>query len=166
MANKTFNIYCDESCHLEHDHKPYMLLGNISCAYPQVKRHSERIKEIKKKHHFYAEIKWTNVSQSKLQFYIELIDYFFDTDLKFRAIGIHKEQFKLEAPNTMYDDFYYKMYYRLLNYKIDTTDHYNVFLDIKDTWSSTKANKLKDILNVQFGGKCSAYAQKRASCCN
>lgn len=82
---------------------------------------------------------------------IELIDYFFDTDLKFRAIGIHKEQFKLEAPNTMYDDFYYKMYYRLLNYKIDTTDHYNVFLDIKDTWSSTKANKLKDILNVQFG---------------
>ncbi len=100
MANKTFNIYCDESRHLEHDHKPYMLLGNISSAYPQVKRHSERIKEIKKKHHFYAEIKWTNVSQSKLQFYIELIDYFFDTDLKFRAIGIHKEQFKLEAPNT------------------------------------------------------------------
>lgn len=151
MANKTFNIYCDESCHLEHDHKPYMLLGNISCAYPQVKRHSERIKEIKKKHHFYAEIKWTNVSQSKLQFYSELIDYFFDTDLKFRAIGIQKKQIKLEAPNTMYDDFYYKMYYRLLNYKIDTTDHYNVFLDIKDTWSNTKANKLKDILNVQFG---------------
>lgn len=28
MANKTFNIYCDESCHLEHDHKTYMLLGN------------------------------------------------------------------------------------------------------------------------------------------
>ena len=45
MANKTFNIYCDESCHLEHDHKTYMLLGNISCAYPQVKRHSERIKD-------------------------------------------------------------------------------------------------------------------------
>ena len=153
MANKTFNIYCDESCHLEHDHKPYMLLGNISCAYPQVKRHSERIKEIKKKHHFYAEIKWTNVSQSKLQFYSELIDYFFDTDLKFRAIGIQKEQIKLEAPNTMYDDFYYKMYYRLLNYKIDTTDHYNVFLDIKDTWSNTKANKLKDILNTPIRDK-------------
>ena len=151
MANKTFNIYCDESCHLEHDHKPYMLLGNISCAYPQVKRHSERIKEIKKKHHFYAEIKWTNVSRSKLQFYLELIDYFFDTDLKFRAIGEHKEYIQLEEPNTTFDDFYYKMYYRLLNYKVDTTDHYNVYLDIKDTWSNTKANRLRDILNVQFG---------------
>lgn len=151
MANKTFNIYCDESCHLEHDHKPYMLLGNISCAYPQVKRHSERIKEIKKKHHFYAEIKWTNVSRSKLQFYLELIDYFFDTDLKFRAIGVQKEYIQLEEPNTTFDDFYYKMYYRLLNYKVDTTDHYNVYLDIKDTWSNTKANRLRDILNVQFG---------------
>lgn len=151
MANKTFNIYCDESCHLEHDHKPYMLLGNISCAYPQVKRHSERIKEIKKKHHLYAEIKWTNVSRSKLQFYLELIDYFFDTDLKFRAIGVQKEYIQLEEPNTTFDDFYYKMYYRLLNYKVDTTDHYNVYLDIKDTWSNTKANRLRDILNVQFG---------------
>ena len=151
MANKTFNIYCDESCHLEHDHKPYMLLGNISCAYPQVKRHSERIKEIKKKHHFYAEIKWTNVSLSKLQFYLELIDYFFDTDLKFRAIGVQKEYIQLEEPNTTFDDFYYKMHYRLLNYKVDTTDHYNVYLDIKDTWSNTKANRLRDILNVQFG---------------
>lgn len=151
MANKTFNIYCDESCHLEHDHKPYMLLGNISCAYPQVRRHSERIKEIKKKHHFYAEIKWTNVSQSKLQFYLELIDYFFDTDLKFRAIGVQKENISLAEPNTTYDDFYYKMYYQLLNYKVDTTDHYNVYLDTKDTWSNTKANKLRDILNVQYG---------------
>ena len=88
-----------------------MLLGNISCAYPQVKRHSERIKEIKKKHHFYAEIKWTNVSLSKLQFYLELIDYFFDTDLKFRAIGVQKEYIQLEEPNTTFDDFYYKMYY-------------------------------------------------------
>ncbi len=38
---KTFNIYCDESCHLENDHKPFMFLGYISCAYPQVKAHAE-----------------------------------------------------------------------------------------------------------------------------
>ena len=36
--NKTFNIYCDESCHIENDHKKYMFLGSISSAYPQVKR--------------------------------------------------------------------------------------------------------------------------------
>ena len=30
--NKTFNIYCDESCHIENDHKKYMFL----------KRHKEK----------------------------------------------------------------------------------------------------------------------------
>lgn len=54
--DKTFNIYCDESCHLENDHKNYMFLGSVSCAYPQVKRHTERIKELKNKHKFNAEI--------------------------------------------------------------------------------------------------------------
>ena len=43
--NKTFNIYCDESCHIEHDHKDYMFLGSVSCAYPQIRRHTKRIAE-------------------------------------------------------------------------------------------------------------------------
>jgi len=25
-----FNVYCDESCHLEHDRQPVMVLGAIS----------------------------------------------------------------------------------------------------------------------------------------
>lgn len=149
--NKTFNIYCDESCHIENDHKQFMFLGSISCAYPQVKRHTARIKEIKDKHKFNAEIKWSHVSKSKIGFYIELIDYFFDTDLQFRAIGIEKSQIDYEAFNCSYDDFYYKMYYILLNYHINTLNHYNVYLDIKDTLSARKVRKLREILNVKYG---------------
>lgn len=149
--NKTFNIYCDESCHIEHDHKDFMFLGSISCAYPQVRRHTKRIDELKREHNFYAEIKWCNVSMSKVKFYLDLIDYFFDTDLRFRAIGINKSQIKCDEQRTSYDDFYYKMYYQLLNYKIDTTDHYNVYLDIKDTLSAHKVRRLKDLLNVRYG---------------
>ncbi|MCQ2201082.1 MAG: DUF3800 domain-containing protein [Bacteroidales bacterium] len=149
MENKTFNIYCDESCHIEHDHKKYMFLGSISCAYPQVKRHVMRIKAFKKKHNFYAEIKWSNVSMSKLKFYIDLIDYFFDTDLRFRVVGVDKSRIKCDAGNT-YDDFYYKMYYQLLNHKISNTNNYNVYLDIKDSLSACKVRKLKEILNVKY----------------
>jgi hypothetical protein len=90
--DKTFNIYCDESCHLENDHKDFMFLGSISSAYNQVKLHTAQINELKKKHHFFAEIKWSKVSQSKLHFYSELIDYFFATDLKFRAVGVEKRK--------------------------------------------------------------------------
>ena len=149
--NKTFNIYCDESCHIEHDHKDYMFLGYISCAYPQVRRHTKRIDELKKSHNFYAEIKWSNVSKSKLRFYLDLVDYFFDTDLRFRSIGIKKSQIQCDGIRFSYDDFYYKMYYQLLNYKVDTLDHYNVYLDIKDTLSAVKVRRLKDILNVKYG---------------
>lgn len=149
--DKTFNIYCDESCHIEHDHKKLMFLGYISCAYPQVKRHTKRINELKDQHKFNAEIKWTHVSMSKIRFYIDLINYFFDTDLQFRAIGIDKSQIRCDDFNSTYDDFYYKMYYQLLNHKVDTLNNYNVYLDIKDSLSAIKVRKLKEILNVKFG---------------
>lgn len=87
---------------------------------------------------------------SKIGFYLDLIDYFFDTDLQFRAIGIDKSKVKCDE-NTSYDDFYYKMYYQLLHYKIDTLNHYNVYLDIKDTLSARKVRNLRNILNVRFG---------------
>jgi hypothetical protein len=148
---KTFNIYCDESCHLEHDHKPYMFLGSVSSAYNQVRLHTDHIREIKKKHHFYAEIKWTSVSNSKLRFYEELIDYFFSTDLQFRAIGVEKAKINNEAYEQSFDDFYYKMYYYLLNHNLNSLYNYNVYLDIKDTLSAYKVNKMKDILNIKFG---------------
>lgn len=149
--NKTFNIYCDESCHIEHDQKPFMFLGSISAAYNQVKLHTEKIKEIKAKHNFYAEIKWTNVSKSKFHFYMELIEYFFATDLKFRTVGVDKSKINNEAFGSTYDDFYYKMYYYLLNHNLNSLYNYNVYLDIKDTLSAYKVNMLKEILNTKFG---------------
>lgn len=74
-------FYCDESCHIEHDHKAFMFLGSISCAYPQVKRHTRCINELKDQHKFNVEIKWSHVSMSKIKFYLDMVDYFFDTDL-------------------------------------------------------------------------------------
>jgi hypothetical protein len=149
--SKTFNIYCDESCHIEHDHKPYMFLGSISVAYNQVKMHTEQIKELKQKHNFYGEIKWTNVSKSKFHFYMALVEYFFATDLKFRTVGVEKSKIDNDAFGQCYDDFYYKMYYYLLNHNLNSLYSYNVYLDIKDTLSAYKVNKLKEILNAKFG---------------
>lgn len=149
--NKTFNIYCDESCHIENDHKQFMFLGSVSVAYNQVKFHTDQIKELKEKHNFYAEIKWSKVSKSKVRFYLALVDYFFNTDLKFRAVGVKKSKINVDAFNQTYDDFYYKMYYYLLNHNLNSLYKYNVYLDIKDTLSAYKVNKLKTILNTKFG---------------
>jgi hypothetical protein len=151
IQNKTFNIYCDESCHIENDHKAFMFLGSISSAYNQVRLHTAQINELKKKHYFYAEIKWAKVSQSRFHFYSELIDYFFATDLKFRAIGVEKAKINNLVFGQTYDEFYYKMYYQLLNHKIDSRYSYNIYLDVKDTLSACKVRRLREILNIKYG---------------
>jgi hypothetical protein len=128
-----------------------MILGAISSAYNQVQLHTAQINELKKKYNFYAEIKWSKVSQSKLHFYAELIDYFFATDLKFRAVGIEKAKISNSVFGETYDDFYYKLYYQLINHKIDSRYSYNVYLDIKDTLSACKVRKLREMLNTKYG---------------
>jgi len=148
---KTFNLYCDESCHLERDKMPFFLLGYISVPYNQVELAKERIKEIKLKHHYYGEVKWTKVSKSQLKFYLDLIDYFFGSDLFFRAIVVTKDQIRNPEFKQDYNTFYYKMYYQLLFHRLDTLAHYNIYLDIKDTLSATKVAKLREILQIKFG---------------
>lgn len=77
--NKTFNIYCDESTHMVHDGHPYMLLGCTSIAYTQIRMAKDAIKDIKKKHGYSDELKWTNVHEATYKVYAELIDWFFMT---------------------------------------------------------------------------------------
>ena len=147
---KTFNFYCDESCHLENDNFPYMLIGYVSSAYNQVKLHTEKIKQLKKDYHIPYELKWNHLSKSAMELYKELIDYFFATDLQYRAIVIDKNQLKHQQFQQTHDDFSYKMYYQLIQKKLSPEYNYNIYLDIKDTRSAQKVNGLKDYLNNNF----------------
>jgi len=145
-----YNVYCDESCHLLNDRNDIMVLGCISCEAKYIKGVHEDIRKIKKEHKISNdfEIKWTKVSQGKADFYINLIDYFFNSNLNFRAvIATGKNQLVHEEFNQTHDDWYYKMYYLLLREVIDIQNYYRLFLDIKDTKSSKKIIKLKDVLN-------------------
>lgn len=148
---KTYNLYCDESTHLKNDHMPFMLLGYICVPYNQLGLHKERIQEIKEKHHFYGEIKWSKVSKSQHLFYLEIIEYFFASDLSFRAIVVRKDQVAIDSKGEGYDTFYYKMYYQLIHHKLDMTNKYNIYLDIKDDLSAKKVARLKNILQTQYG---------------
>lgn len=65
--NKTFNLYCDESTHLENDKMPFMLISYIGCPYNDKQEHNQFIKELKLKHHLAGEIKWTGAEIKKLR---------------------------------------------------------------------------------------------------
>ena len=48
--------------------------------------------------------------------------------------------------NGDYNEWYYKMYYLLLDQMIVPTDNYRIFIDIKDTKGGPKVEKLHEIL--------------------
>ena len=146
----TFNLYCDESCHLEKDQSAFMLIAYISSAYNQVRMHNDNIRKIKRRYNLHTEIKWTSLSKSSYPLYNELIDYFFATDIQYRAIVIDKSKLKHEDYNQSHDDFYYKMYYQLISKKLNSENNYNIYLDIKDTRSAKKVKGLMNFLNSHF----------------
>lgn len=146
----TFNVYCDESCHLEHDGIPVMVLGAVWCAANRTQAISRHIRDIKEKHDLSPafEVKWTKISPAKVEFYLDLIDYFFDEDdLHFRAVLIPDKGVLRHAEfNQVHDDWYYKMMFTLLEPLIDPKQRYRVYLDIKDTRSEEKRANLEQVL--------------------
>ena len=145
--SRTFNLYCDESTHLIHDGHPYMLLSYISIAYPQIRLAKEEIKAIKRKFNYTEELKWTNVHSATYKVYAELVDWFFMNDLEFRAVVVDKSQIDEKRADYSFNDFYFRMYFQLLHTKVDFQNRYNVFLDIKDTCSGEKLEKMKKIMS-------------------
>jgi len=149
-----YNIFCDESCHLEHDQIPVMVLGAVWCPKAISKKIGRDIRAIKVKHGLKPdfEIKWTKVSPAKQDFYLELVDYFFaNPDLNFRGLVIpdksildHK-QFKQD-----HNIFYYKMFYYVFRNILDTQHHYNIYLDIKDSLGRERLDVLCDVLRNHY----------------
>ena len=146
-----YNIYCDESCHLEHDRQRVMVLGAVWSPMESVKGISKEIRDLKI-HHGLAkdfEIKWTKISPGKVNFYLELVDYFFrKEELHFRGVVVpDKTKLNHEAFFQSHDDWYYKMFFVLLKQIFDQRYRYRIYLDIKDTRSQEKVEKLHEILS-------------------
>ncbi len=148
-----YNIYCDESCHLEFDRQSVMLLGCIWCPEDKVKENASMIRKIKDKHQARGELKWIKVSTSRNLFFIDLVTSFFNSpDLYFRCLVVKNKHLLDHSYYNQgsHDSFYYKMYYYLLCNIISPESKYNIFIDIKDTKSQSKIYKLRDVLCNSF----------------
>jgi len=150
-VSQVYNVYCDESGHLEHDGLPVMVLGAVWCPLEKVPEISTRLREIKRQHHLPPdfEVKWVKVSPAKRDFYLNLLDYFFDDDdLHFRALIVPDKNKLVHAEfNQTHDDWYYKMYFDLLKVILSPLSCYRIYLDIKDTQGAAKVVKLHQVLS-------------------
>ncbi|WP_413569186.1 DUF3800 domain-containing protein [Bdellovibrio sp. HCB117] len=156
MEKIVYRILCDESCHLEHDDQPAMVLGALKVQRSKARELNEKLRNLKAKHgiHPNQELKWNFVSQQKLQLYIEVIDLFFsEPSLSFRAVAAHKEGLNHAKFDQTHGDWFFKIYYLLLGKLLNANEHYEVFMDPVDTASPYRAQELKEFLNNSFGGK-------------
>lgn len=147
-----YNIYCDETCHLEHDNEKVMVIGGIKCPKSRRKMIIDEIYNIKKDFSIpkMAEIKWNKVSNCNLEYFKGLVDLFFDTqDLQFRAVVVDKTKLKHEQFKQTHNEFYYKMYYYCLIGLVDTQAENYVYMDKKDTKGTNKISKLKEIISYK-----------------
>lgn len=157
------NIYCDESCHLENDGQKVMAIGAVYCPANKKDEIFSRLRDIKLKYNLvpksrksalenrsYYELKWNKVSAAKLDYYIEVINYFFDDDdLSFRALVVpDKMALDYEKYNHTHDTFYYKMYFNMLKVILNPDYSHNIYIDIKDTRSTEKVHKLEKVLRT------------------
>ena len=147
--SETFNLYCDESCHLPNDGQRVMVLGVAWCPIEKAREIAVRLREIKVAHDLPPdfEVKWSKVSGAKVAFYRDYLDYFFDDDdLHFRALVADKTGLQHEAFGQDHDDWYYKMMFGLLEPVIRPDACFRIYLDKKDTRSARKVVKLHDVL--------------------
>ena len=127
-----------------------MVLGGVWCPDSLRKGIARDIRNLKVKHGLNPryEMKWNKISKGKLDFYIELVEYFFsNVNLHFRGMVIpDKSMLRHVDFCQTHDDFYYKCYFSLIKTLLQPGDHYNIYLDIKDTRGETKVRKLHDYL--------------------
>ncbi len=149
MSN-IFNVYCDESGHLQNDNLQVMVIGAIWCPLEKTHEIAIRLREIKQRHGLspFFEIKWSKVSPAQQLFYMDIVDYFFDDDdLHFRALIVpDKTKLRHQDFEQDHDTWYYKMYFTLLKVLLSPHAEYRIYLDIKDTRSMNKVAELHEIL--------------------
>jgi magnesium-transporting ATPase (P-type) len=123
-----------------------------------------KIREIKKAHGLNegSKIKWTNVALSNLALYKSLVDYIAAEDrLRIRMlVAKGKSIISLESFDLSCEDWYYAMYYTMLNNVIDFSKtyqsevhHHKLILDQKDTHMDELASKLAKYLTNRFKQK-------------
>jgi hypothetical protein len=142
-------FYCDESTHLERDHMPYIVLGAIRCPESHIKRTSESLREIKQRHthRTRAEAKWTRIAPCNSEMYLEMVDLFFsEPALSFRGVVAPKDNLDHAGFGQTHDDWYYKMFYHLLQQFLGRDVGNYIYFDYKDTHSNQKIAKLQSVL--------------------
>ncbi len=148
-----FDVYCDESrLDLLCSKKPsarYMVIGSVWLAKEDRHLFKQEIHELRNKHKIGGEFKWLKISPSRVDFYKELANWFFDkgNKIRFRSIAVEQDKINLVQFHKGDQELgFYKFYYELLNKWILDFNQYSIFCDYKTNRDPDRLIKLKECL--------------------
>jgi len=145
--------YCDESrqdyfAHAErYEENRYVLIGSLWLETTHRTEIKGKIRALRERHKVYGEFKWTRVSPSRLDFYLQLVALFFTEPLRFRCIVLPANQ--LDAITFHSGDnelMFYKFYYLMLQQWIRDFNTYRIFVDLKTNRVRQRLPRLKQVL--------------------
>lgn len=152
-----FKIFCDESNHLLNTKSNVMVNGAILITEDEVEQINRDIKALKQKHHYFNELKWTKLLNSRKAFYKELIDYFFSSGMRFKATFIpNKKENVHDLYGYSHDEFYYIVYFYTMRNFMNISHDYKIYLDYKDINGGTRVRKLQEKLGSN-ASHCDIY---------
>ena len=145
-------IYCDES-RQEHFYtsppvaNQYVLIGGIWIEANKRHIYKEKIKTIREIHNVMGEFKWKRVSPSKIDFYFDLVNLFFEESIRFRCIVLPTEHLNVvKFHDNDHELMFYKFYYQFIVHWLNEFTNYRIFLDLKTNRIQNRIKSLKRIL--------------------
>jgi len=143
-----FEVYCDESSPeaLASDlsSNQFLVLGSLWLEANDRVHVKDAIHRLRDKYKVGGKFKWNRVSPSRIDFYCELVELFFDIGHKarFRCITVDRDKVDLTKFHAKDQELgFYKFYYQLLHHWILDFNDYSFFLDFK-------RNRRRDRLHV------------------
>ncbi len=133
-----------------------MVVGAVSLPSNELACLNQAIKDIKQRHNHKRELKWIKLIQKQVDFYSELLKFFFsNAHLRFRAVLIPD---KTLLRHDIYNDnnpdlFYYKMFYYVLRRKDNLAESQikmKIYLDYKDSKCAARMRELERVLKPHY----------------
>jgi len=148
-TDRFLHIYCDES---RQTADRYMVIGGIITLRSNESSLAEAMRLYRQAYNMHAELKWTKVSDQKLQEYRSLIDLFFSINrlFDFKSIVINTQEIDHRRFNKSNVELgFYKLMYQFLLHSfgqyLQEDDRCIIYLDRRNT--SYKISTLCAILN-------------------
>lgn len=146
-----YNIYLDESS-IDNPKNDFMVIGGIFMQRILRDELKNKIKDLRIKHNFYPELKWTKINKKNIPFVKDIIDLFFsynEDDLQFHSIVVDKTRVLYDIYHSWdKEEAFYKFIYQLLQYKFKNDSLYYLFLDNKDNSDENRLTNLKKFLSI------------------